>query len=252
MKRWILCVLFVGCTKPAGGPLKYTFDATKLASVSLDAKQPVAQAQQAHEQAQAQQTKADEDYRDSEIELELAQYQAQNAIVVSALAIAVKPAVTAADTAALARRSADAKVAFVDARRAWLDKLTSSSLYAVYAAQAKLELERAKLAQTNNLVAAGFDLGVYEHQLDERSRAATAAVAETDQLRAAAEAKLAAWNEAERAFIKASGLDGTPESDRAAADWKAAVAAPAPAPAPAPGPAPAPAAGPAAASSPPH
>jgi hypothetical protein len=244
----LLCV--AACAKPAGGPLQYTFDATKLASVSLDSKQPVTQAQQAHELAQLQHAKAEEAFRDSEVEVELAEYQAQNAIVVSALAIQPKPAASTPDTAALARRSADAKTAFVEARRAWLDKLSSSSLYAVYAAQAKLELERAKVAQANNLVAAGFDLATYEHQADDRARAAQTAAAETEQLHTAAEAKLAAWSEAEHAFIKASGLDGMGESDRVAIAWKAeappATPEPAPAAAPTPAaPAPVPAAAPA-------
>jgi hypothetical protein len=243
MKPAILWMLVVACAKPAGGPLKYTFDATKLASVTLEAKLPVTQAQQAHEQAQAQQHKASEDYRDSEIELALAQYQAQNAIVVSALAITGKPAAATADTAALARRAADAKVAFAEARRAWLDKLASSTLYQVYAAQAKLELERGKLAQTNNLVPAGFDLAAYQTQAEERARAAATATAETDQVRTAAEAKLSAWSEAEKAFIKASGLDGRAESDRVAEDWKVETAAAPPPAAAVPAPAaPAPAA----------
>ena len=40
-------------------------------------------------------------------------------------------------------KAADAKVDFMRARRNYLSSLSSSSLYEVYAAQAKLELERA-------------------------------------------------------------------------------------------------------------
>src|SRR5439155_6495909 len=126
------------------------------------------------------------------------------------------------NTAALARKAADAKVDFERARRAWLDRLASSSLYAVYAAQAKLELERAKVAQANNLVAAGFDLAAYEKQLDDRTHAAQDAAASADREHAAAEAKLAAWSDAEHAFIQASGFKGPAESDRATSDWKLA------------------------------
>ena len=46
------------CAKPAGGPLDHTFDNTRLASVAVDAKQPVIQAQQQQDLAQQRHDKA--------------------------------------------------------------------------------------------------------------------------------------------------------------------------------------------------
>jgi hypothetical protein len=218
----LLLILLVACAKPAGGPLSHTFDNTRIASVALEAKQPVTQAQQQYDLALQQHGKADEAFRDSEIEQEVAEYQAERAVLVSQLVgtrMDDKPQTTT-DTAALARKTAAAKVEFMHARRDWLEKLASSTFYAVYAAQAKLELERARIAQTNSLAPAGFDLTSFEKQLEQRDRAAQAAAAETERLRQTAEVKLTAWNELERGFLQASGMKSPSESDRAVIDWK--------------------------------
>src|SRR6185369_4739246 len=105
-----------------------------------------------------------------------------------------------------------------------------STFYAVYATQAKLELERARVAQTNNLAPAGFDLTSFEQQLEQRRGAALTAAGETQKEQQAAEAKLGAWNELERGFMQASGMKVPSESDRAVIEWKqATIAAAAPA-----------------------
>jgi hypothetical protein len=106
------------------------------------------------------------------------------------------------------------------ARRAWLGTLSSSTLYEVYAAQAKLELERARIAQTNSLTPAGFDLASFEQQLAQREAAARAATAETERQRQAAGSKLTAWNALERQFMQTSGMTSPSESDRAVLEWK--------------------------------
>jgi multidrug efflux pump subunit AcrA (membrane-fusion protein) len=218
----LLLILLIACAKPAGGPLAHTFDNTRLASVALDAKQAVAQAQQQHDLALQQHDKADDAYRDSEIEQEVAEYQAERAVLVTQLVgtrLNDKPQ-TSSEIAALARRTAGAKVEFMRARREWLRLLSSSTFYAVYATQAKLELERARLAQSTGLTPAGFDLASFQQQLDQRDRAARAAADETEKERQAAGAKLTAWNELERAFIQTSGMKGPSESERAVGEWK--------------------------------
>lgn len=227
----LLLILLVACAKPAGGPLAHTFDNTRIASVALESKQDVTQAQQQHDLALMHHDKADEAYRDSEVEQEVAEYQAEHSVLVSQLVGRMHDkAQTGPDTAALARRTADAKVEFMRARREWLGTLSSSTLYEVYAAQAKLELERARVAQANNLTPAGFDLASFEQQLTQREAAARAVTAEAERLRLAAESRLTAWNALEHQFMQTSGMTSPSESDRAVLDWKqAASATPAPA-----------------------
>jgi hypothetical protein len=228
----LLLILLVACAKPAGGPLSHTFDNTRIATVALESKQAVTQAQQQYDLALQQHDKADEALRDSEIEQEVAEYQAERAVLVSQLVATKlndKPQ-TSTDTATLARQTAGAKVEFMRARREWLQKLSSSTLYAVYATQAKLELERARIAQTNNLAPAGFDLTSFEQQLAQRERAAQAAAAETETQRQAAEVKLTAWNQLEHGFMQASSMKSPSESDRAVIEWKQTTP-PAPTPA---------------------
>jgi len=224
---WLIAVVtgLVACAKPAGGPLAHTFDNTRIASVALDSKQAVTQAQQQYDLALSQHGKADEAYRDAAVEEDVAEYQAEHAVLVSQLVATrvndkVQPTT---GTAALARKTAEAKVEFMRARREWLRRLESSTFYAVYAAQAKLELERARVAQTNNLAPAGFDLSGFEQQLEQRTGAALTAAAATQKEQQTAEAKLSAWNELERGFMQASGMKVPSESDRAIIDWKQAT-----------------------------
>lgn len=215
-------ILLVACTKPAGGPLAHTFDNMKIASIPLESKQAVTQAQQDYELALQQHSKAGEAYRDSDIEQDVSEYQAERTILVSQLvATRMNNKVQSnADTAAFARKAADAKVELMRARREWLRALDSSTFYVVYATQAKLELERARVAQTNSLAPAGFDLTSFEQQFEQRSRDALTAATETQKAQQVAEAKLSAWNELEREFMQASAMKTPSESDRAIVDWK--------------------------------
>lgn len=218
----VAVVAAAACAKPAGGPLDRTFDNTRLASVALDAKQPVIQAQQQEDLAQQRHDQAEDDLSAAEIEEDVAEYQAQHAVLVVQLVGARmsdkgKPG---AETAALARRTAGAKVEFLRARHDWLRALASSTLYEVYAAQAKLELERARLAQSNGLTPAGFDLGTYQAQADQRERAAHTASDDTERQYRIAGTKLTAWNELEKSFIQTSGLKAPSESQRAVIEWK--------------------------------
>jgi hypothetical protein len=219
----VIAVALAACAKPAGGPLKYTFDNAKIASVPLEAKTPVTQAQQQHDLAMLDKARAADGKRESEIEADVAEYQAQRAQLVSqvvALRVMEQPAQPSAESGALARRAGEAKVGFARARHAWLAQLATSTFYAAYAAQAALELERAKLAQANNLAPAGFDIGVYQTQAAKRTAAAARETAESDRLRKIADAKLATWNELERGFMQASGLRGPLESDRVAQELR--------------------------------
>jgi len=229
LARLLAVTTVLACAPKAGGPLKYTFDGTKLAAVPLDAKQNVTQAQQQHDVAVAAHAKATEDYRDAEVEQEVAEYQAAHALVVSQLVAArLASGQQSPDGAALARKTADAKVEFERARRVYLAKLALSSHFAAYSAQAKLELERARVAQQSNLTTAGFDIKVYEQQDQSRADAARAAQAETDKERQIADAKLTAWRDVEKQFMQASAMKGPAESERAAMEWKQPEPAPRP------------------------
>src|SRR4051812_33859773 len=108
--KFAILIFLVACAKPAGGPLKYTFDNTKLAAVPLESKTTVTDAQQKHELAQLQMAKVETEYRDSEVEQELAEYQAERAMLVSQLVASKqveKPAPATAETTALARKAAE-------------------------------------------------------------------------------------------------------------------------------------------------
>ena len=248
MRIWLwLPFLIAACAKPAGGPLKYTFDNARIASVPLEAKQPITEAQQRHDLARLDRANASTEYRDAEIEEDLAEHQAADAVVVSQVVASRRAeAKHGPETAALARKAADAKVAFMHARRTWLRELDSWSLHEVYATQAKLELERARIAQANNLAGAGFDLTAFETQASAREKAAQTMKEAVEVERKNVEAKLAMWAESEKELLRATGLEGPIESARYAAEWKSAAEQPAPPPATGPAPAaPAPAAPPA-------
>lgn len=248
MRIWLLLSLLfaAACAKPAGGPLKHTFDHTRIAAVPLEAKQSVTEAQQRHDLAQLGHKNASAEYRDAEIEEDLAEHQATQAVVVSQVVASSRAeAQHAPQDAALTGRVADAKLAFMRARRAWLRELSSWALYEVYATQATLELERARIAQANNAAAGGVDLSIYESQASARAQAAQAARDAAESERKNAEAKLAAWTLSEQELLRAAGLQGPIESARYAALWNATGAPPAEPPDAAPASEPAPAAPPA-------
>jgi hypothetical protein len=228
-----LPLLIAACAKPAGGPLKHTFDNTRIAAVPLEAKQPVTEAQQRYDLAQLDRKNASAEHHDAEIEEDLAEHQAANAVVVSqVVASRHAEAKSGPETAALSRKVADAKVAFMHARHTWLRELSSWSLYEVYATQAKLELERAKIAQANN-AAPGIDLTAFESQASAREQAAQAAKGAAEVERKNTEAKLAAWTESEKELLRAANIQGPVESARYTASWKSAAEQPAGAPPPA-------------------
>ena len=252
MRIWLwLPFLIAACAKPAGGPLKHTFDNARIAAVPLEAKQPVTDAQQRHDLARLDHKNASTEYQDAEIEEDLAEHQAASAVVVSQVVASRRAdAKHVPETAALGRKTADAKVAFMHARRTWLGELSSWLLHEVYATQAKLELERARIAQTNNLAAAGFDLIAFENQVGGREKAAQAVKEAAEVERKNVEAKLAMWAESEKELLRLIGTEGPIESARYTAVLKSAVEQLAPPPGTGPAPATPPAATPPAAAPP--
>jgi hypothetical protein len=221
MKNLLWSLLLVAaCSKPAGGPLKHTFDNTRIAAVPLEAKQSVTEAQQRHDLAQLDRNNASTEYRDAEIEEDLAEYQAEKSVVVSqVVASRHAEAKTTPESGVLARKVADAKVAYMRARRTWLGALSSWTLYEVYSTQAKLELERAKIALANN-AAPGVDVTVFETQASAREKAAQTAKDTAEVERKNTEAKLAAWSESEKELLRTAGIQGPVESARYSAEWK--------------------------------
>ncbi len=250
MRTWLLLTLLAAaCAKPAGGPLKHTFDNTRIAAVPLEAKQSVTEAQQRHDLAQLDHKNASTEYRDAEIEEDLAEYQATNSVVVSQVVASRNSEARPVPDAALSRRVAEAKVAFMRARRTWLGELASWALHEVYATQAKLELERAKIAQANN-AAPGLDVTVFESQASARAQAAQTAKDAAEAERKNTEAKLAAWAASEQELLRAAGIEGPVESARYTAEWKSPATTPASPPGTEPPPATPPATAPAAATAP--
>jgi hypothetical protein len=116
----------------------------------------------------------------------------------------------------------------MEARRAWLRKASEGSLFEIYATQARLELERAKVAQANRLVGADFNVDSFQKQAEARGASAKSAADATEAARKEAEAKLGVWAELERSYLAASGLAGPLENARYANEWKPKAAPPPP------------------------
>lgn len=253
MKTILIAVLATAaCAKSAGGPLAHTFDNSKIAGVPLEQKQTVTEAQQQYDVAQLRRTTVDTEYKHSEIEQDLAEYQADHAIVASQIVARdfAKGAAPTNESAAIARKTADAKVSYMQSRRGWLERASEAAQYAVYASQARLELERARVAQTNNLTAPGFDLQVFQRQFEDRDTASKRAADAAEADRKTAEQKLAAWAELEKQALAAGSLKGPIEADHFAPELKAPPAAEPAQSQPLPQPDPPPAQQPAAASPP--
>lgn len=223
MSRFVLSAALLwgacGGGESAPGPLRHTLDDMHLASVPLSEKQTVIQAKQEYDVALMEKAKAEADYQDLQTKLEIAHNEAEQAEIAERSAITEKEAADrSADlnrkndaernlrAAQLGRRAADAKLTFLKAQRQWLKKLIRWGQHNAYAKQAKLELEKARIAQARNIRPAGFELGNFERQYKERSEAAQRAKHEADKDRERVTALQKEWESKVREWESARGI----------------------------------------------
>jgi hypothetical protein len=187
-------------------PLRHQFDDMYIASVPIEEKQAVFQAQQEHAMARAEAAKAESDFNEAGVQLDVARNERKQALIEEESAKRRKKAaddsgdmnrINAAlrelRAAELLRKAADEKVDYYVRQRAYLKENIRYTKEQMYAKEAAFELAEARVAQQHNIRPRGFDLKLYEEQAKERSRLAQRARAEADRERKNAETARKRW-----------------------------------------------------------
>lgn len=198
---------------PGPRPLSHHFDDMHIAAVPIAEKQSVIEAQNAYATAKMERAKAEADYNESATKLSVAENEREQALLAEKSARTEKKAaddsndLTRINAAAaelhraeLARKAADEKVSWLKVYREYLKKWLRYTEEAMYAAEAKYELAKARIAQKKNIRPKGFDPAVFETQYKERSERAQRARAQAMQIKQKADAKKKQWE----AMVKAA------------------------------------------------
>lgn len=205
-----------GSSESRPGPLAYHLDEMYIARIPLEEKQAILQAQNDHAAAKMARANAEAMYNESATDLEVARNERSQAELDEKSAESRKKAADESGdmnrinsasrevrVAKLSRQAADKKVAYMEARRAYLKQNLLQVEDAMYAQEARYELSKARLAQSKNIRPKGFDMANYETQSQERSRYAQRTAAELKREKDRAEALRREWQalvkEAERA-----------------------------------------------------
>ncbi|MFH0899382.1 MAG: hypothetical protein V2A73_02005 [Pseudomonadota bacterium] len=232
MKRLLLSLFVAGLLGCGGSeavapkPLGFVLEDLHIASVALEEKQAVLQSKQEWDVAQMERAKVEADYEEHQVRVEIARNQCEQAVLAEKSAQAEKRAadrsgnltrVNSAErglrAAELGRRTADAKLGFLQTKGNWLVKQIRYHQFNALAREAKHQLEKARLAQSKNIRPAGFAFANFESQYRERSETAQRIKMESEREKQLTKAKRQDWNRAEREYLATKGAKDAPESE---------------------------------------
>ncbi|GAB4517364.1 MAG: hypothetical protein Tsb0020_35970 [Haliangiales bacterium] len=200
------------------GPLEHTIDEMFIAKVPLSQKQDVLQAQNEFAAAKMKRAEIDAEYGETATELSIAENEQEQAkLDEKSVEARKKAAEESADmnrvntvaremrAAKLATQAAEAKVKYVKARRKYLRQKLFQAEDEMYAAEAQFELEKARVAQANNIRPKGFEAGNFERQATERSKHAQRTKALLERERGEMEKARSEWQALKKEATSARG-----------------------------------------------
>jgi hypothetical protein len=161
MRKLYLAVLLAAAC--SSGP-KYTIDDSVLAQIPLAEKQMIMAAQQEQNYAKEEMRKAEADYKQADRELDIADNEYKSSkLQVDSAELQKKSADASGDmnkkaqadrdlhVANLGKKAADAKVDFLSKKRKWMKANMNAAEIHVQSADAKYELEKARLAASKGI-----------------------------------------------------------------------------------------------------
>ncbi|HUS65976.1 MAG TPA: hypothetical protein VMZ28_15595 [Kofleriaceae bacterium] len=185
-----------GAAEPGPQPLRHHLEDKHVAQVDMAEKQEMLAAQSAYNKAKAEKMKAEADFEDVKTKLELAKNEKKQAAISKDSASTKKESANDSGdntrinaamrddrVAELGMRAAEQRVDTLEAKKSWLEKLIRYTDENTYAAEAKYELAKAKLARNHNISPPGFAMQAFADQYDERSKRAQKAKLISDQKR---------------------------------------------------------------------
>jgi hypothetical protein len=211
---------------PSGpGPLRHTLDNQFIVAIPAAEQGAVIAAENEMTVATKERDRAEYDLKNIESEVKIAGWELDRAklsvkIAEARRGVAANAGIAMQNQADVEMRSAmlglqaaEAKRDFVKAKKSWLQRFQRYTLYAMYAAEAKLHLEKARLAKAKNNYPKGFDLMNYENQARDRGNSANNAKQESESEMRRAEELRQAWARREQEYMSAMGLKGNPEAN---------------------------------------
>ena len=192
-RRWFGLLFFSVCSfaivtacgggESRPGPLEHRFENMHIAHLPQEDQQDVFRAQTEFNKAQAARAKANADYEQATTDLDVARNEAKAAILEEDSANSQKKAAEkrgnmnevnqknlVAIAAKMSRQAADKKVKYMEARRKYRKDFLNYTEDQMYAAEARYELTKARLAQQKNIRPKDFSLEKYQQQDEARAR----------------------------------------------------------------------------------
>jgi len=209
MIRTAWLFILVGFTAACGGssegppgPLKHTVADMYIASVPVDAKAGVVSTKQEYDIAQMEQAKVESDLGEVRTQLSVVDNEVKAAdLEVKSAATEKAAAEKSADlnkqedakrktfAAEQRKKAAAAKLAWVRARRDYLEKSLRYRQHETFAKEAAWQLEKARVARANNIRPSGFTYEAFESQATQRRDAASRARQSSENLRSTMESR---------------------------------------------------------------
>jgi len=211
----LLCMMLIGCSS---GP-KYKIDDSVLAQIPTAEKQMVMAAQQEQNVAKDELLKAKADLSQVDRELDIAEneYKASKLGVDSA-ELSKKSAEASGDVnqkgkadrdlrvAELGKKTGDAKVDFLSRKKKWMKATLEAAEIHAQAADSKVELEKAKLAQSKGIKPSDdFNVMNFETETLEKSKKYSEAKLDADKMKASVDDLERKWQMVSQEWVSARG-----------------------------------------------
>jgi hypothetical protein len=231
MLRRTMVLMVLGSACGGGGPsvggkLRYTLDEMHIASVPIAEKTAILEAKNQLERARMEQGTHEAQLNDIKLQIDLAQNEEKQAKLAMESA---KKEKEAADKSAdrtrinnadrelrssdLGIRASQAKVGYLRAQKEYLEKAIQWGKTAVFAKEARFELEKAKVASSRNIRPAGFNMSDFDKQNRERQDKAEHFKRDADGKKQEADRRRQDWDAKEKEHTSAKGQAvATPES----------------------------------------
>jgi hypothetical protein len=215
MRKLIVPMLLAfGC---GGGGAKYHVDDASLASLSMQEKQGIFAAQNEKNQAQAEVQQLQANTRSVDTDLDVADNEYKTAkLTLDTAKLNQKAAEQGGDfnrknaaqrelnVAELGVKAADAKVDFIKKKRKWIARSLEAAEQHVAMADARAEMEKARLAQSKGIRPdEKFDPMLFEQDYNEKARKYNEAKLDADKLKPEADGKEREWQTQQQAYDQA-------------------------------------------------
>jgi len=219
-KLYIPMLMLVGC---GAGSAKYRVDDASLASIPMQERQPIFDAQNEMNQAKAEVDKfkadsrnadhdvdvAENDYKTAKLSLDTAKLNKKSADM-SGDINAKQKADRDVHVAELGVKAADARVDWAKKYRKWVSESQDAAEAHVAAADSRTELEKAKLAQAKGIRPNDkFDPMLFEQDYQDKSRKYSDAKLSADKLRPDVDGKEREYQTQQQAYDQARAAAGS-------------------------------------------